>query len=108
MESHPEPCPWPHDHTGQRSTSWHRIVWSSLRDQITRCHQVARGEQVDYARLASQAQSKMRSWASREMVFAKLMAAIESIGVAAALSTAESRADAPARASRERRNASSA
>jgi len=50
----------------------------------------------------------MRSWASREMVFAKLMAAIESIGVAAALSTAESRADAPARASRERRNASSA
>jgi len=50
----------------------------------------------------------MRSWASREMVFAKLMAAIESIGVAAALSTAESRADAPSRASRERRNASSA
>ncbi len=108
VESHPEPCPWPHDPTGQLSTSWHRIVWSSLCDQITRSHQVARGEPATYAQLATQAQAKMRSWASREVVFAKLMAAIESIELAVAPSTAEARAHAAARASRERRSASTA
>ena len=76
VESHPEPCPWPDDDSGRLHTSWHRIVWSSLAEQIAAGYRLAKSEPQAYARLAGQARSRLRSWASAEAVWPPLRDAL--------------------------------
>lgn len=76
VASHPEPCPWPDDETGRLNTSWHRIVWSSLREQIAAGYDVAIARPRAYRQLAATARQRMTAWASPEAVWPKLNEAL--------------------------------
>lgn len=76
VDSHPEPCPWPDDDSGRLHTSWHRIVWSSVAQQIAAGYRLAKSEPQSYTLLAEQARLRMRSWASAEAVWPRLREAL--------------------------------
>lgn len=85
IASHPEPAPWPHDASGRLKTSWHRIVWQSLHDQIEASYRVATRERDRYERLADNARARMRALASAEQVWPRLCAALDRDATAAAV-----------------------
>jgi glycosyltransferase involved in cell wall biosynthesis len=102
VESHPEPCAWPHDTRRRWRTTWHRLVWPSLVEQIRRSYQIAKSEPATYQTLAAGAQERMRRWAHPEAVLPRLQAALESATASspskfdAAKSAAATRYDHPA------------
>lgn len=55
VESHPEPCAWPHGSDRRLRTSWHRLVWSSLVEQLRGSYEVARADRQRYAALSAAA-----------------------------------------------------
>jgi glycosyltransferase involved in cell wall biosynthesis len=84
VESHPEPCCWPDDETGRIHTSWQRIVWSSLRDQLATSYHVAKTQPEAYAQLSTQARLRMKSWAAADAVWPKLRDALNLVSSAGA------------------------
>jgi glycosyltransferase involved in cell wall biosynthesis len=76
VDSHPEPCPWPDDETGRLHTSWHRIVWSSLRDQFANSYSTAKTQPEAYQQLSAQARMRMKSWCGVEAVWPRLRDAL--------------------------------
>jgi hypothetical protein len=79
VESHPEPAAWPHDRRLRLRTSWARIVWSSLRDQIAASERLVRERPDAYTALAADCRAAMRAWAGREAVTARLDAALHDV-----------------------------
>lgn len=79
VESHPEPAAWPHDRRLRVRTSWGRIVWTSLRDQIAASYQLASERPEDYAELARRCRLRMEAWAGAEVVASRLAAALEEV-----------------------------
>jgi hypothetical protein len=79
VESHQEPAAWPHDRRLRLRTSWARIVWTSLRDQIALSHQLTRERPRQYTSLSESCRTAMRDWAGREQVTARLDAALEAV-----------------------------
>jgi glycosyltransferase involved in cell wall biosynthesis len=79
VESHPEPAPWPQDPDGRCTTSWHRLVWTSLRDQIAESYRVATSDRAEYERLSANARETLQSLASADAVWARLEAALDSV-----------------------------
>jgi glycosyltransferase involved in cell wall biosynthesis len=76
VASHPEPCPWPQDDSGRLHTSWHRIVWSSLCDQIAASYEVACKQGDSYSQMSREARRKMQAWASAATVWPRLAGAL--------------------------------
>ncbi|HEV3021329.1 MAG TPA: hypothetical protein VGX76_02635, partial [Pirellulales bacterium] len=76
VASHPEPCPWPWDESGRLSTSWHRIVWASLRDQFAASFEMAGKRPEAYRAMAAAARRRIGEWASVKSVGPKLAAAL--------------------------------
>ena len=74
VESHPEPAPWPQDPGRGYATTWHRLVWTSLRDRIRESYAAAATER--YAALAAAARARMAAMAGTEQVWAQLCAAL--------------------------------
>jgi len=52
VESHPEPCPWPHDPSQVLRTHWQRTVWSSLAKQLEAASQMAMSDRARYLELS--------------------------------------------------------
>jgi glycosyltransferase involved in cell wall biosynthesis len=59
VESHPEPAPWPHDPEGRCETTWHRLVWSDLQEQLLRSARVAESDPGAYRALSAAARDRM-------------------------------------------------
>jgi hypothetical protein len=76
VASHPEPAAWPHDRRLRLRTTWGRIVWTSLRDQIAASYHMARERPGEYRALAERCRAGMRAWASPDAVAARLAAAL--------------------------------
>lgn len=76
VESHPEPAAWPHDRQLRLTTTWARIVWPSLRDQIVASHRLACEQPAAYASLAARCRGRMQSWAAAAVVADRLESAI--------------------------------
>lgn len=68
VESHPEPTFWPHDPDQRHETTWQRLVWSSLRDQIRAAADLATRDRPAYDALASRARERVLSYAGIEAV----------------------------------------
>ena len=79
VESNQEPAAWPHDRRLRLRTSWARIVWTSLRDQIASSHRLVRERPREYTSLVESCRTAMRDWAGREQVIARLDAALEAV-----------------------------
>ena len=77
VESHPEPAPWPQDPGRGYATTWHRLVWTSLRDRIRESYDAANSPQ--YGSLAAAARARMTALAAPEAVWMQLCTALESI-----------------------------
>jgi hypothetical protein len=77
VASHPEPTCWPQDPTGQYTTTWHRLVWQSLYDQLRQSYAVSRFEMGHYQELAQRSREQLRSYAGRDVVWPLLRAALD-------------------------------
>jgi len=80
VDSHPEPASWPQDPEGRCTTTWHRLVWTSLRDAISESYQVAKSRRSCYETLAANARAVMSARAGSEAVWTRLASALESVG----------------------------
>jgi glycosyltransferase involved in cell wall biosynthesis len=76
LESHPEPAGWPQEIGGGYRTTWHRLVWQSLHDQLRASYAAARNGVPSYPALADRARQRMRDLVSAESVWPKLAAAL--------------------------------
>jgi len=79
VASNPEPASWPQDVDGRCTTTWHRLVWTSLRDRIRESYEVAKEKPRQYALLANGARAHMTALAGPEAVWARLAAALDSV-----------------------------
>lgn len=76
IESHPEPTSWPHDSRHRCRTTWQRLVWPSLVEQIKRSYFLVKENVNEYWRLAKQVQGKMSQWAGESNVAQRLEIAL--------------------------------
>jgi glycosyltransferase involved in cell wall biosynthesis len=76
VESHPEPCPFPGDAIGPLRTTWHRLVWQSLHDQLQASYALAHDPEA-YQALAERARQRMREYASLDSVLPRLAEALD-------------------------------
>jgi hypothetical protein len=76
VASHPEPTFWPNDPERRLVTTWHRIVWQSLCEQIQESYRVAKQAAGEYQSRAMCARLKMKEWAGTERIETRLAAAL--------------------------------
>jgi glycosyltransferase involved in cell wall biosynthesis len=76
VESHPEPAGWPQEIGGGYRTTWHRLVWQSLHDQLRASYAAAKNGVPSYPAMAERARQRMRDLVSAESVWPKLAAAL--------------------------------
>jgi glycosyltransferase involved in cell wall biosynthesis len=79
LQSHPEPAPWPQEISGGYRTTWHRLVWQSLHDQLRASYQTAKHGQTHYRTLAQRARDRMSGLTGAESVWPRLAAALNSV-----------------------------
>jgi glycosyltransferase involved in cell wall biosynthesis len=79
VESHPEPSIWPHDSRLRFRTTWNRVVWTSLVEQLRQSYHIARHDRAAYDGLSTGGRNKMSQWASVESVWPRLRAALDLI-----------------------------
>jgi glycosyltransferase involved in cell wall biosynthesis len=77
LETHPEPAIWPHDSSLRFKTTWGRLVWPSLLEQLRHSYETARGAAASYEDLAAAGREKMNGWAYPEAVWQRLRTALE-------------------------------
>lgn len=73
---HPEPAAWPHDPEHRLTTTWQRLVWWSLHNQLRNSYEVARKDRGRYQALAAHGRERLRSFASAEAVWPALADAL--------------------------------
>jgi hypothetical protein len=78
VDSHPEPAAFPQDYRLRKTTSWHRLVWPSLAEQIRKSYEVAKNDSATYQQLARNAREKMLRWSSVQAVAPRLHDALQS------------------------------
>jgi glycosyltransferase involved in cell wall biosynthesis len=79
IDSHPEPTWFPQDPARRMRTTWHRVVWQSLHDQIRASYCVACREPERYAGMAQRGREQMRQFAGASGVWSRLQAALSSV-----------------------------
>lgn len=79
LQSHPEPASWPQEIGGGYRTTWHRLVWQSLHDQMRASYDTAKQDCERYRTLAIRARERMRELAGVESVWPRLAAALDSV-----------------------------
>jgi hypothetical protein len=77
VETHPEPAIWPHDSRLRFRTTWGRVVWPSLVEQLRQSYHIARHDRPTYDALGACGQRKMAQWASTESIWPRLRAALD-------------------------------
>jgi glycosyltransferase involved in cell wall biosynthesis len=77
VDSHPEPIAYPQDPEWRVSTTWHRLVWTSLVEAIRESYAVAKQNPAVYQRLAQRARQEIHRWSSPQSVAPRLHRALE-------------------------------
>lgn len=78
IDSSPEPVSWPGDATQQYSTTWARLSWQSLAEQISAAYKLAKNPAA-YRKLSQAARDRLHAYANPDAVREKLEAALESV-----------------------------
>jgi hypothetical protein len=79
VDSHPEPAHWPQDCRQRWRTTCHRLVWTSLVEQIRRGYRMAKADRKAYEAMAAAGREKMRQWAHPESVWPRLRSAMQTL-----------------------------
>lgn len=77
VESHPEPCAFPHDSEFSCRTTWDRVVWPSLVEQIRKSYLMAKFDAAAYHAMAARARRKMLEWCHPQSVAPRLWSALD-------------------------------
>jgi len=80
LACHPEPAAWPHDPEHRLTTTWQRLVWWSLHNQLRNSYEVARKDRARYQNLAAHGRERLADFASAESVWPALAAALNAAG----------------------------
>lgn len=78
-ESHPEPAAWPHDPRLRTRSTWARLVWTSMVEQIQGSYRVATEDRARYEQLSRLARERMNNWASSQKVEERLLGALQAV-----------------------------
>ena len=81
-ESHPEPAAWPHDPQYRTRSSWGRLVWTSMVDQIRRSYQTVSEQPEAYQQFSQSARQAMRDWCSTEVVEQRMLSSLDAVWAA--------------------------
>jgi glycosyltransferase involved in cell wall biosynthesis len=79
IESHREPTHWPQDPERRCTTTWHRLVWSSLHDHIRDAYRMAKSQPHQYETMAMTARLRMNEHAAPDVVWPRLCEALHSV-----------------------------
>jgi hypothetical protein len=79
VDSHAEPTHWPHDPSRRLTTTWQRLVWQSLHDQLRASYQLATRHPEQYAQLAARARARMHAHGSAARVEPRLRAVFDGL-----------------------------
>lgn len=79
VESHAEPAAWPQDSRFRSRTTWQRLVWTSLVDQLKRSYQIAKNEQSVYEVMSQNCRAKMLSWSHETVVTDRLLNSLSAV-----------------------------
>ncbi len=77
IESNPAPTSFLFDTTGRRNTTWHRLDWPSLVEQIQKSYNVAKFDRSTYEAKSNGARENMRQRCDGENVWPHLRDALE-------------------------------
>ena len=77
LASHPEPAAWPQEVDGGYRTTWHRLVWQSLHDQLRASYETAKNNTIHYQTKAERCREHMRQLVGVESVASLLAAALD-------------------------------
>ena len=77
VDSDVEATPWPHDPEMRFRTTWHRINWASLREQIAQSYRLAKEDPAHIVQMGTYAREKMRDLVSPEAVWPTLKRALD-------------------------------
>jgi hypothetical protein len=79
IDSHPEPASFPHDPDERLFTSWHRVVWSSLHDQLLASYKFVRDGYEEYRAMGTRARAGMQDHAGHGAIRPQLVQALETV-----------------------------
>jgi hypothetical protein len=79
IESHPEPAAWPHEKRLRYRSTWGRLVWPSIVEQIRKSYHLAKDHPDQYSAMAERCRTKMHAWAGFEAVWQRLRSALEAL-----------------------------
>lgn len=71
-----EPAGWPHEEKFRPRTTWARIDIDSLARAFSESHALALARPAEYAAMGGRARGRMRAWAGRDAVMARLREAL--------------------------------
>jgi hypothetical protein len=70
---------WPQDRRVRFKTTWHRLAWPSVVEQIRRGYELARNDRAGYGTLAGKARARMTHWVDAEAVWPRLRDALDQL-----------------------------
>ena len=79
IESHPEPAAWPHDERLRLRSTWGRLVWPSIVEQIQQSYHLAKDHPERYLAIANRCRTHMQTWAGNEAVWERLRDALDAL-----------------------------
>jgi hypothetical protein len=78
-ESNPEPAAWPHDPYLRTRSTWGRLVWTSMVNQIRESYRVAKDSPGKYREMSEKARRRLSDWAGSENVATRLLDSLDSV-----------------------------
>jgi len=77
IQSSRERIGWPQDRRVRFKTTWQRLIWPSVVEQIRRSYELARYDGAGYEALAAAARARMTQWVEAESVWPRLRDALD-------------------------------
>ncbi len=72
---------WPQDRRIRFKTTWHRLEWPSVVEQIRSSYELARDDGAGYETLAAAARTRMTQWVAAESVWPRLREALDTLDI---------------------------
>jgi hypothetical protein len=91
IDSHQEPAFFPHEERPKYRTTWARLVWPSLVEQLQRSYHVAKYERRTYEQMSETARARIADWLHQEKVYPLLQDALDQVASLARKSKTASR-----------------
>jgi glycosyltransferase involved in cell wall biosynthesis len=79
VESSAAPAPWPDGFAGPARSSWHRISWQSLHDQLRASYELVRDDPSRYQALAQRARERILEVVDTERISSRMRTILQEV-----------------------------